>query len=397
MNVPKLRFKEFTDKWNTIDLSKTFNYFSTNSLSREQLADSGIIKNIHYGDIHKKYGCIVDMKKEVSSYIKDPNYNNKYEKCQNNDLIFADASEDYDGIGKAIEIVNVNESVVSGLHTILVRDNLKLFSPRFKGYYFNSPIIHNQIRIQANGFKVFGISKDTISNLNVKIPSKEEQTKIANFLSLLDKKIELQTKKIEDLKLYKKGLTEFEFNKDYPLVPLKNILKERKEYSEKDSKYPHVTLSKDGIYDKGERYNRDFLVKDNSKEYKITKLHDLCYNPANLKFGVICLNEYGNAIFSPIYITFEIDKNINPYYIKHYTTRFNFIRAVRKYEQGTVFERMAVSPEDFLKFNIKLPNIEMQNYIVNKLECMIRKINLEEKKLYKLQELKKGLMQNMFV
>jgi len=174
MNVPRLRFKEFTDEWNIVDLSKTFNYFSTNSLSREQLADSGIIKNIHYGDIHKKYGYIVDIEKGVSSYIKDLNYNNKYEKCQNNDLIFADASEDYDGIGKAIEIINVNESIVSGLHTILARDNIKTFSPMFKGYYFNSPIIHNQIRVQANGFKVFGISKETINSLNVKIPNKEE-------------------------------------------------------------------------------------------------------------------------------------------------------------------------------------------------------------------------------
>lgn len=188
-----------------------------------------------------------------------------------------------------------------------------------------------------------------------------------------------------------------EFDKDYPLVSLKSILKERKEYSEKGLEFPHVTLSKDGIYDKGERYNRDFLVKDSSKEYKITKLYDLCYNPANLKFGVICLNEYGSAIFSPIYVTFEINKNINPQYIKHYITRTNFINAVRKYEQGTVYERMAVSPEDFLKFSIKLPDLKTQNMIVNKLECISKKIDLEQLKLDDLQELKKGLMQNMFV
>ena len=397
MNVPKLRFKEFTDEWNTVDLSKTFNYFSTNSLSREKLANNGIIKNIHYGDIHKKYGCVVDIDKEVSSYIKDLNYNNIYEKCRNNDLIFADASEDYDGIGKAIEIINVNESIVSGLHTILARDKSKAFSPMFKGYYFNSPIIHNQIRVQANGFKVFGISKETINSLNAKIPNKEEQTKIANFLSLLDKKIELQTKKIEDLKLYKKGLLEKQFNENYQEISLKNILKERKEYSEKGLEYPHVTLSKDGIYDKGERYNRDFLVKSNSKEYKITKLNDLCYNPANLKFGVICLNEYGSAIFSPIYITFEINKIANPLYIKYYTSRNNFINAVRKYEQGTVYERMSVSPEDFLKFSIKLPKLATQNKIVKRITNFDKKIDLEEKKLIKLQELKKGLMQSMFV
>ena len=178
---------------------------------------------------------------------------------------------------------------------------------------------------------------------------------------------------------------------------MKDILKERKLYSEKGLEYPHVTLSKDVIYDKGDRYNRDFLVKSEDKQYKITKLNDLCYNPANLKFGVICLNEYGSAIFSPIYVTFEINKKINPKYIKYYTTRNNFINVVRKFEQGTVYERMAVSPEDFLKFNIKLPNLEVQNSIVNNIELLDKKISYEILKVDSLIKIKKGLMQNMFV
>ncbi len=398
MNAPKLRFKEFNDDWKKINLKSVFNYYSTNSLSREQLSNSGIIKNIHYGDIHRKFSTIVDINRHVDSFIKDLNYKNKNELCKNYDLIFADASEDYEGIGKAIELINVDFNTVSGLHTILARDVQNSFAPKFKGYYFNSPIIHNQIRVLANGFKVYGISKETINKLNVNIPSKNEQTKIANTLELLDKKIELQSKKIEDLKLLKKGLIDAEFtNSNYDEISLKNILKERKLYSEKGLEYPHVTLSKNGIYDKEERYNRDFLVKSEDKKYKITHLNDLCYNPANLKFGVICLNEYGSAIFSPIYVTFEINSIANPKYIKYYTTRNNFINAIRKYEQGTVYERMAVAPEDFLKFNIKLPDIETQNKIVLKLAKLDKKILLEENKLYKLQELKKGLMQKMFV
>ena len=82
------------------------------------------------------------------------------------------------------------------------------------------------------------------------------------------------------------------------------MLKERKIYASKDSKYKHITLSKNSIINKTDRYNKDFLVKDDSKDYKITKLNDIYYNPANLKFGVICLNIYGDAIFSPIYVTY---------------------------------------------------------------------------------------------
>ena len=398
MNAPKLRFKEFNDEWQPINLADILQYFSTNSLSREQLSESGILKNLHYGDIHRKYNSIVNETKEITSYVKDINYINKYELLKNNDLIFADASEDYEGIGKAVEVVNVNNNTVSGLHTILARDNSNVFAPMFKGYYFNSPTVHNQIRVLANGFKVYGISKEVINKLNIKIPSINEQSKIANTLYLLDEKIELQTKKIEDLKLFKKGFIEFEFsNSNYNEINLKEILKERKAYSEKGLEFPHVTLSKDGIYDKTDRYNRDFLVKSDNKKYKITYLNDLCYNPANLKFGVICLNEYGSAIFSPIYVTFVIKNIANPKYIKYYVTRNNFINAIRKYEQGTVYERMAVAPEDFLKFSIKLPNIEIQNKFVDKLSKLDQKIELENLKLSRYIKLKKGLMQNMFV
>lgn len=171
----------------------------------------------------------------------------------------------------------------------------------------------------------------------------------------------------------------------------------RKTYSEKDGKYPHVTLSKDGIYDKGERYDRDFLVKTEDKKYKITHKEDICYNPANLKFGVICKNDFGDAIFSPIYVTFEINKNVDSNYMGYYLTRWEFINKVRKYEEGTVYERMAVKPEDFLKFGVHLPSTQEQKKISNFLTKIDSKIFAEQKMLELLSLYKKGLLQQMFI
>ena len=149
---------------------------------------------------------------------------------------------------------------------------------------------------------------------------------------------------------------------------LKDILFERKEYSEKGKEYKHVTLSKEGIVDKTERYNRDFLVKDENKKYKITHLNDICFNPANLKFGVICLNIYGDAIFSPIYVTLELKKKIKEdvdiEYLSYILTSRDFVDKARKYEQGTVYERMAVNSDDFLKMKITIPTIAEQKKIV---------------------------------
>ncbi len=254
------------------------------------------------------------------------------------------------------------------------------------------------------------LGQKEFENLELAIPTIFEQKKIAAFFSLIDKKIELQTEKVEELKNYKKGLLQKIFSQElrfkdengneYPeweSIILSKVLWERKEYAEKDGKYPHVTLSKDGIYAKGEQYDRDFLVKKEDKKYKITHEGDICYNPANLKFGVICRNDFGDAIFSPIYVTFEINKNIDSNYMGYYLTRWDFINKVRKYEEGTVYERMAVKPEDFLRFRVDLPNIVEQKKISELFMRVDEKIEKEQEKLEQLQEYKKGLLQQMFI
>ena len=183
------------------------------------------------------------------------------------------------------------------------------------------------------------------------------------------------------------------FSGEWKKTKLKNILYERKTYSPKGLEYPHVTLSAEGIFPKSERYNRDHLVRDEDKEYKITHKGDICYNPANLKFGAICENTFGDAIFSPIYVTFEVEENICKEYIANYLMRWDFINAVRKYEEGTVYERMAVKPEDFLKFEIFLPQIEEQTAIAEVLSAADREIELLQQDIEQEKQKKKALMQ----
>ena len=168
-------------------------------------------------------------------------------------------------------------------------------------------------------------------------------------------------------------------------------------YCEKDGSYEHATLSKEGVYGKTERYDRDYLVTDESKQYKITKFGDLCYNPANLKFGVICLNTYGDAIFSPIYVTFEIDKAYDTYFIGQALTRHNFIGRALRYQQGTVYERTAVSPEDLLSMKISIPSLSVQRKISNFLVKVDSKILIEQNLLNNIILQKKQLLKDLFI
>lgn len=233
-------------------------------------------------------------------------------------------------------------------------------------------------------------------------PPLAEQEKIAEILQTQDKVIELKEKLIEEKKRQKKALVQqlitgkkrlAGFYNAWKPTELKKLLKERKTYSQKGLEYPHVTLSTEGIYAKTERYDREHLVKSEYKEYKITHKGDICYNPANLKFGVICVNTFGDAIFSPIYVTFEVQSGANLGFLSNYLMRWDFINAVRKYEEGTVYERMAVKPEDFLKFEIMLPTMEEQKAISKLLSLYDWEIDLLKKDLDQEKQKKKALMQ----
>jgi len=198
----------------------------------------------------------------------------------------------------------------------------------------------------------------------------------------------------QEIRFKKDDGSEFE---EWEYISLNKILQERKTYSIKGEEYTHISLTKEGVVPKSERYERDFLVGDDSiKKYKITKLNDICYNPANLKFGVICRNTFGSGIFSPIYITFEII-NANVEFVEYLVIRKDFINKVRKYEEGTVYERQAVKPPDFLKFSPLIPCLEEQTKIANFLSSIDKKIEFTKQQLEKTKEFKKGLLQQMFV
>ena len=399
MNVPKLRFKEFKDEWQSINLATVFQYFATNSFSRDQLSESGILKNLHYGDIHRKYNSIVNENDEITSYVKDINYNNKYELLKNNDLIFADASEDYEGIGKAVEVVNVNDKTISGLHTILARDNLNVFAPMFKGYYFNSSIVHNQLRVLANGFKVYGISKDSINKLNIKVPSTNEQSKIANTLYLLDKKIELQSEKIENLKLFKlyteNSLLNSSSSIHWKKLKLNDILIEgNKEPVKNTNDFKKITIK---LNLNGLEFNESKREMSDKRPFYIREENEIIIGKQNYFNGSIAIvtKEFSGCICSNAIMSFKVKKGYNLKYIYLYLSQKRYMKKREFLANGT--GQKELSEKEFLKFTIKVPEDSVVNNITNIIDKINKKINFENNKLNKLIELKKGLMQNMFV
>ena len=400
--VPKLRFKEFKDEWKEISLINVFTFYNTNSLSRADLSEEGLIKNIHYGDIHQKFNNILDVNKEKLPYIKSDikvNIHNEENYCQDGDLILADASEDYDGIGKAVEVINVgNNKIVSGLHTILARDTNKVMSLGFKGYLFNIPLIHNQIRVLANGFKVYGISKNNIYDIDVRIPTKTEQEKITNFLILLDKKIDLQQRRIEALKIYKRGLIQRIYNRTWNnKIKMEEILIQKSIRNTNDEIHNVYSVSnKDGFILQTEQFKDRIVASEDTRNYKVVAKNDFAYNPARINVGSIArMKQDIKGIISPMYICFKCNEKILPEYLEYFFESSKFTYEMSKRLEGSV--RMCLSYESMLNIPIDLPNKNEQEKISTFLNSLSNKIKLEEKKFMELNKLKKGLLQKMFI
>ena len=220
--APRIRFKGYTDDWEQRKFDKVFDGLQNNTLSRADLNyESGMVKNIHYGDVLIKFGDYIDASKIDLPYISDDTKTDKFKSSflQDGDIIIADTAED-DAVGKCTEIqCSEGLKLLSGLHTIACRPKEKN-GPMFLGYYINSPAYHNQLKPLMQGIKVTSISKSALQNTYMTIPkSIDEQITIGKYFSNLDHLITLHQRKLEKLKIVKKAMLENCFPKNGEKVP----------------------------------------------------------------------------------------------------------------------------------------------------------------------------------
>ena len=387
--VPNLRFNGYTENWQkyrTIELGQMQRGKSKHRPRDDEKLYGGAYPFIQTGDI-----------KKANLYIKE------YERTYSNYGL--SQSKLWSKGTLCITIAaNIAETAILGLNACFPDSvigwisNEKITNNIFIKYYFD--FYKTQLKRLSVGGAQENLNLDKLENVYFHIPTLPEQNDITNLLTKIDELIETQIKIINDYKMLKKSIveriistTDISWNR----YSFKDIFRERKEFHVKDGTIIHATLSKEGIYPKTDRYDRDFLVKDEDKKYKVSYLNDICYNPANLKFGVITRNDYGKCIVSPIYVTYMVNPGFNPKFIELFVTRTAFLKEIRRYEQGTVYERMAVSSDDFLTFETKLPNVEVQNDIVDNIDMLDKKITQEQEYLELLDKQKDYLLSNMFI
>ena len=219
----------YTSSWEQRKFDEVFDCtVPNNTLSRAELSyDEGTVLNVHYGDVLIKYGSVLDVQKDDIPRIPHrcrEDFNGAL--LQDGDVIIADTAED-ETTGKACEIGNLQGSaIVSGLHTMVCRPRNRM-ALGYLGYYLNSNAYHHQLLPLMQGIKVLSLSRSNIQKTSVSYPiAVKEQQLIAYYFSQLDNLITLHQRKFEKLTNVKKSMLEKMFPQNgssYPEIRFKGF------------------------------------------------------------------------------------------------------------------------------------------------------------------------------
>lgn len=186
----KTRLPGFSGEWKVRRLGDHLAYLKHGVNSRAELTTEGQVKYLHYGDIHGAAGLLLNPSVTPMPHLPISKAG-RLDRLSDGDLVFADASEDLDGVGKSVELQSVEQTeIVSGLHTIAVRFDKEVLADGFKAYLQFIPVFRLHLRRLAAGTKVYATNKAHIASAEMKLPSAKEQTAIANVLADMDDEIE---------------------------------------------------------------------------------------------------------------------------------------------------------------------------------------------------------------
>ena len=180
----------------------------------------GTAFDIHYGDVLIKYGSVLNLEKAEVPRIVDSAIADRQtcDRLQDGDVIIADTAED-SAVGKCTELCNSKGKMVfSGLHTMPLRP-MGEYASGYLGHYLNSSAFHSQLLPLMQGIKVISISRSAMADTTMTVPSVDEQRQIGAFFDRLDSLITLHQRKYDKLCVLKKSMLDKMFPKGGSLYP----------------------------------------------------------------------------------------------------------------------------------------------------------------------------------
>ncbi|MDH5887688.1 restriction endonuclease subunit S [Vibrio splendidus] len=432
MNVPKLRFGEFTSNWEYTKLDELSTIRSASRVHREQWTESGV-PFFRSSDVVAAYKGNDNNRAFISNELFEA-LSKKSGKPKKNDLLVTGGGS----IGIPYLIPNDAPLYFKDADLLWFKNKEEL-----NGYFLYEFLITSKFRRYLASITHTGtISHYTIEQAKatpITYPTLPEQQKIASFLSKVDEKIGLLSEKKDKLTEYKRGVMQQLFNgkwheQDGQLTFVPPTLRfkaddgsefpdwEEKKLGEVVSKEKHSftggpfgsDLKSDDYTDSGVRIIQLQNIGDGhfNNKYKI-------YTSESKADALISCNIYPNDLLlskmgDPVARALLVpntesryvmcsdgirivpdDSKFNRYFLMNYINSPFFRNKAISVSTGSTRQRIGLT--DLRQLKIIAPNIGEQTKIANFLLAIDQKIDLANSELNKAKEWKKGLLQQMFV
>ena len=251
----------------------------------------------------------------------------------------------------------------------------------------------------ASGSGVPTLNRNDVHKHITSIPSNlREQNKIASFLSLLDDRIETQSKIIEELTTLRSALLEKVFQVSNPTLEVGAIVHQTSERN-KLCRYSNVlsVSNRFGFINQSEQFEDRNVASDDVRNYKVVHRGDFAYNPARINVGSIAmLKSFESGIVSPMYICFQVDDTIvDPSFFELFLETKAFKDEMEIRLEGSV--RRCLSFEALCEIHLPRPALLVQRSISDKIGNISSKIKLEDRILRAYIRQKEWLLKQMFI
>lgn len=407
MPIPKLRFKNFEEKWKSYKIEDRVGEIIGGGTPSTKVSEywKGNIPWISSSDLEQhKLLNVIPTRFITQKAIE----NSSTHLIPKNSIAVVTRV----GVGK-LAIIDQDYCTSQDFQSLIeLKDDIYFFT-----YLLYKELM--KLSLMSQGTSIKGITKSELKNLIINIPTKEEQQNIGLFFYKLDTKIQLQKDKINLLEEQKKGYMQKIFTqelrfkdengKDYGAwksVKLHKLINQVKGNSLKNKEtvnLPVLTISaKSGFVNQEDRFSGVIAGNSLSKYTELDK-YDLSYNKGNsktAKYGCVFVqSKYEKALVPNVYKSFRAKENVNPFYLQYLFATKILDRQLRGIISSTarMDGLLNVSDEDFFNLNILYPSINEQNKIVAFLSMLDQKIDQEERKLELLSNQKQAFMQQMFI
>ena len=400
LNVPHLRFPEFSGEWEIYPLTDFMSF--KNGMNPDAKRFGRGTKFISVMDIlNNQFICYDNIRASVEVVDGDiETYGVNY-----GDILFQRSSETLEDVGQANVYLDSKPAVFGGF---VIRGKSKSnYYPMFFRYLLASPTARKKIIVKGAGAQHFNIGQDGLSKVCLNIPSIQEQEKIAKLFECIDTRIATQNKIIEKLQSLIKGLNDNIH---------KGIKGETVCFSDLGEAYSGLSGKGGDDFGYGEPFITYMNVHQNTyiseKDYELVQIvpnekqNSVQYSdalftlssetPEEVGIGAVYLGNtqklYLNSFCFGIHF---YDERVLPQYLAHFISSSSFRKAIYPLAQGST--RFNLQKKDFMKMKFLLPSLEKQGRIANTLDALHCRLANEKSLMEQYILLKKYLLSQMFI